>query len=318
MHVTGNVHSVFAMITHFLDPFPKMKTELDTFREDKLSMLQETIATQRANKEYQRRSFVDIASNDLNPPTLLVHIPAGIDHHSSNVKFFPFNAEGIRDYGWGCAWRSIQTCLAAAGVDLPLESLFHLFGKESHLKFLYSDKYSEGPLHHDKPFAPYELSSGWAEPFIGEMAFHFFGKKAVLECVNGIPDSCNAPAAVFHNAPISFPLFKERLIAHFKEENALPVMMDDGSYAFCIIGIGTKEDKTRLWIADPHIKPGANAAAGPNRTCGVFTMAFDADGAIDECSLDGNDSWQRGLFTPEDYSHIAFNKINWMALFPTV
>lgn len=293
-----------------------VKSPLEIFKSALLKDLEATITLQNHRKTYLRDQLVDSTQQELNHPSILESIPPGIDYASSKVKFFPFNAEGVADFGWGCAWRSIQTCLATGNIDITLEELFHLFGKDEVLKFLYRDRNKGWELFNDQPFAPYDLLKGWAEPFIGQMALHFFGRSAELESINQIPENCNAPKEVFHNDPLSFQSFANRLVAHFNRNEPLPVMLDNGSYSFCIAGVGHNDHKMTLWIADPHIKPGASQAELKHGICGVYTMSFDEEGRQLACSLDYEDKDQLRLMSSKRYKSIAFDQMHWMALFP--
>ena len=289
---------------------------LESFRKSLMADLPATIEQQRFQKSYRRDAFEEIIPVDSNPIKMVNNPPSNIHHYCAKTIFYPFNAEGVRDHGWGCAWRAIQTCLASSGISCSFEQLFHLFGKEDVLKFLYSNKYDGQILVNDKPFAPYDLLSGWAEPFIGQMAFHFFGMNAVLDSVNGVPDGCNAPKEVFHEQPLSFELFVRRLYDHFHCANPLPVMIDNGSYALCIIGIGIEGESTSLWVADPHIKPGAGNANDIDGICGVFTFSFNQAGQQVECSLDKINCDQTKYVSDKIRRRYSFDHMKWMALFP--
>lgn len=166
-----------------------------------------------------------------------------------------------------------------------------------------------------KKFAPYELKSGWAEPFIGEMVMHHYGLSADLECVNGIP-CCNAPKSVFNNESLPFYHFKERLMSHFQTGKGSPVMIDDGTYAMNIVGIGSNESTTTLWIADPHIKEGVNPK-NIEKSNGLYLVTLNKTGAQISCSLDQEDHDQKAhLFSSGSYQGLHFQNKPWMVLFP--
>lgn len=243
--------------------------------------------------------------------------PSGHCSLGKELRFHAWNAEGIEDYGWGCAYRAIQNSLSAYKVNTAIEELFHLFGRQQILQEIYSSKYPEKTLETSKSFAPYDLKEGWAEPFIGEMALHFYGISSSLDCVNGIPRRCNAPKDVFHRSPLTFEAFKKRLLAHFEEENAAPLMIDDASYAMNIVGIGQEGSLTKLWISDPHVNAGVNRTDDPQEAVGFFTITLEEDGSQKECSLLGEDCWQLGDLYPEPYyERLEFAKKHWMILFP--
>jgi hypothetical protein len=282
-----------------------------------LQDLPRIISEQREMPAYVRPKLVSLNPKDVNRILSLPSTPEGIARSVKEMRFYAWNAEGVEDYGWGCAYRAIQTSLSAYKVNTAIEELFHLFGTKKALTEIYSHKYPHMALEASKPFAPYELKEGWAEPFIGEMAMHFYGISSSLESVNGIPRRCNAPSDVFHRAPLTFEAFKKKLLGHFEAENAAPVMIDDASYAMNIVGIGQEGSLTKLWIADPHVKAGVNRTEDPQEAVGFFTITLEEDGSQKECSLLGEDCWQLGDLYPEPYyERLEFSKKQWMILFP--
>jgi hypothetical protein len=150
---------------------------------------------------------------------------------------------------------------------------------------------------------------GWAESFIGEMCLHFYDIPADLEIVNGIPESCHAPESVFHNRPLSFSAFKTRLEGHF-QTNAPPIMIDDGFCALSIVGIGTTQFSTTLWMADPHIEEGINQSS--QNPHGLYTIDLDSIGAQISCSVD-QEGEPGTLLDPKE---LYFDRKYWMVLFP--
>jgi Peptidase family C78 len=266
---------------------------------------------------YKRQELSLVTEESRNPPTELNRPPQGIDSYAGGAIFYGYNAEGIRDYGWGCAWRAIQTSLSSYGLQVSFANLFHTFGPLDSLRKIYQDKYPSKNLTSLKEFAPYDTSSGWAEPFIGEMVLHFYGIPADLESINGIPRDCHAPKSVFHRPSLSFSAFKCRLENHFKIENSPPIIIDDGTYTFNIIGIGYRDLVTTLWIADPHIQEGVNRLPTEKTTNGLYTIDLNDSGKQISCSLDGEDQHQKSnLFSSGSYRGLHFNQKNWMVLFP--
>lgn len=297
------------------------KQSFDDFKYKMLSELQEHIKLQDQHPTYQREKLSLVTDEISNRPIGLDGIdkpPKGIEFYSKSATFYAYNAEGIRDYGWGCAWRAIQTSLSSYGIKTSFANLFHLFGPLQNLQRIYKDKYPGDNLHSSEKFSPYEISSGWAEPFIGEMVMHFYGISSNLESINGIPNSCNAPHSVFHNPPITFAAFKKRLENHFQSENVAPVMIDDGTFAFNIIGIGCKDSNVILWIADPHIKEGTNRYPNGKTPNGLYLITLNRLGEQIECSLDDGDQHQKpNMFREKSYKELFFNNKFWMVLFPS-
>lgn len=271
------------------------------------------VSPENQNPAYRRQKMDEVTEASINPPVEIDQPPKGITFYAKGAIVYSWNAEGVRDHGWGCAWRAIQTCLSSYGTKITFKELFHKFGSMENLKALYRSKYSEEFLKSTKPFAPHDTTQGWAEPFIGEMVLHYFSIAADLESINGIPKDCNAPHEVFHNLSMTFVHFKERLEKHFKSKKPVPVMIDDGSYSYNIIGIGGMEPHCILWIADPHIKEGSNR----HSTNGLYTIALDENGRQVRCSLSAEDQNQKGnMNSAGSYAALYFYQKPWMALFP--
>lgn len=118
---------------------------------------------------------------------------------------------------------------------------------------IYGEDSSALPKLEQAKFAPHDLASGWAEPFIGHLILYPMGKKSNLLLVNGYPESANAPNCVFYQV-VNFLAFKQLLLKQFKENKGL-VMIDDATYSYCIFGIvKTTDDTLEILIADPHIR----------------------------------------------------------------
>lgn len=290
--------------------------------EESFSKFKDRISAQiskphRVQTFYPCRRLEAVNDERINPSIELTQPPTGIEFYAKGATFYAYNADSIRDYGWGCAWRAIQTCLSSYDIKVPFSNLFHAFGPLYNLKKIYTDKYPAENLTSLKKFAPYEISSGWAEPFIGEMAMHFCGISVSLDTVNGIPRSCHAPTSVFHHNPLSFVAFRKKLEEHFKDEDPAPIMIDDGSYSLNIMGIGQSGPNTILWIADPHIKEGVNLQLSEKTANGLYKITINESGDQIDCSLNHDDIHQiPNMFSSGSYRGIHFNNKRWMVLFP--
>lgn len=304
----------------------KEKEEKESFETFKTELLRQLPAYKKLQGEhptYRRGPLELVTSKTRNPTVRLdqyLNFPDGNVFYSRNVVFYGYNAEGIRDYKWGCAWRAIQTSLSSYDLPIPFENLFHLFGPLRNLQRIYKDKYPRENLPSHLPFAPYDTSSGWAEPFIGEMVMHFFGISSQLESINAIPSTCFAPKEVLHNRPsMTFADFITNVERHFKTKGAAPIIIDDGTYTLNVVGIGSNEFGIILWIADPHINEGVNSNLRGNTPNGFYRIALNReDGAQIGCSLSNVDRYQvDNLFAPKHATEIRFNEKPWMVLFPT-
>lgn len=311
--------SIYKRLTHKspVKQNVEVKISFDELKKQLTSHLSEYVKKKRESQAYQRPKLLPLNEKGANRLIPLASSPKGIQHFARGATFYGYHSEGIRDYGWGCAWRAIQTCLSAYGTSPSFEELFHMFGPVENLKLIYHNQYPEEQLDTSKPFAPYDIPTGWAEPWIGQLAMHFFEISSALETVNGIPQGSYAPHQVFHQKPLRFSAFRKRLEDHFKKENPAPVMIDDGTYALNIVGIGQHRLKTILWIADPHIKKEANRVPGEQTPAGLYKVTLDPFGKQIACSLQKEDSHQKSLlFSPGSYLGLHFSRKPWMVLFP--
>lgn len=309
---TGNYHCEFAFSESDAGKifFHASNKAFDRFRSQ--------VKEQKEIPPYQRPNLSYVCEKTVTPPIKIDQPPKGIEFYARGTTCYSWNAEGMCDYGWGCAWRSIQTCLSSYGITILFRDLFHRFGSLEALKTIYHNKYPNEILKSAKAFAPHDTSNGWAEPFIGEMVMHFFEIPADLETLNRIPQDCNAPQEVFHRPPMTFGQFKERLERHFKRENAAPVMLDDASSSFTIVGIGSQEANLTLWIADPYIKEGVDRIQKGNTHVGLYTVTLDSHGKQIRCSLSEEDKGQVYSMHYGVLSSMAlkFHEKPWMILFP--
>lgn len=228
--------------------------------------------------------------------------------HYSKCTTFAYNAEGISGYGWACTWRAMQTSFSAYNIYPSLDTLFTLFAPLENLLFLYKHKHGK-ELISSKVFAPYDLSSGWAELLVAELAMHYYGISSRLETVNKIPDHCSTPKEAFAHAPLKFSEFRDKLISHFQKKDCAAVIIDNVIYTVNIIGVGFTEDTTTLLIADPHIKTGEHGSAG------IYTVTLDATGKRISCSIYQSQAEQ--LSHSGSYNGLDFDQKPWMVLFPT-
>ena len=110
-------------------------------------------------------------------------------------------------------------------------------------------------------YAPHDLASGWAEPFIGNLIFYYLGFQTGLKTINEYPIHANAPKEVFEEN-INFEQLCSFLVHHFKTFGS-PVMIDDSHFSMVIYGIQFDDDGggiiyalntiVILSIGDPHI-----------------------------------------------------------------
>ena len=278
------------------------------------------------------------------------YIPlSDLSHCSSNALFFPYNGEGVSDYGWGCCFRATQTALSVAALkgklgEIPtFETLFHLFGTNDVLNKIYLDflmnrkglDQSEAiaqteSVFKDSSFSPYQHPYGWSNPFVSQLMFHYYGIDSHMVTVNGIPASLQERkiGRELLNAELDFPSLAKKLVTHFEQPNSMPVVADDGKFAMAIVGAKQTEENTTIWFADPHIKGGANnpetpllydednpAASfqhAPDEMAGIYSITFDHQGRQIDCSQKRHEV----MFSRRSYEETEFFNKPWMFTFP--
>lgn len=179
---------------------------------------------------------------------------------ANQLEFYYYNCESVQDYGWGCAWRCIQTVLGTIrnvlfsdenlegylpdfekliNFDIEFEKMFMSYGKREDLERLYLSCYNEKRLPEylrEKEFAPFETENGWAEPFLAKLILHDFGVEGNLFVLNHYSEGSYAPEQVFEKT-LNFKEFKQFLINHFSKPHKLPIIIDDTLITICIVGV---------------------------------------------------------------------------------
>ena len=242
--------------------------------------------------------------------------PECVAYFVRSGMYYGYNTESVLDYGWGCAWRCIQMVLhthlsiLSSTASMPtFAQLFEEFGAKEKLMTLYKSlKPSEKDSKYleEKKFAPHDLELGWAEPFIGQLVLFRYGRCCELLLVNGYPDFANAPSQVFSPDVLSFSRFVDKLLDHFKSPLANPVMLDDATFALCIIGIGTSEEEVTIWIADPHIAKKADSKKG------LYTVTLNMEGKFMKSSVNEED--RKMLYLNGCDQEVTFITKKWMVL----
>lgn len=248
---------------------------------------------------------------------------------SNNFYYYFYSCESIDDTNWGCAWRAIQTLLSSYLIfknEFSLDKISFLklfstyFGKSSLLKIygnILNDNKSSDKSNVDisleklkmSKFSPEESNSYWAEPFISYLISADFGinyENHRIVLVNSYPKYANAPNFIFQyclEATNFFNFLKE----YYSDDNKnkFPMVIDDSTYCYNIIGIAksnVKENSENIYISiifsDPHIYNIENYKKG------IYILNFDKEGKQlnEEKSLN---------------SKIYFNEKPWMLHFLT-
>lgn len=222
------------------------------------------------------------------------------------LEFYYYNCEDVKDYGYGCAWRCIQTLIGTLkniilydkhltnknsnikknldkieSFTNKFEHIFLKYGNKVCLEKLYLSCYSqeEIPLYlKEKEYAPHETQWGWAEPYLCKLIMHEFGINGDLYLINSYNPNAFTPAEVF-NKTIDYEYFKNLLFEHFRKDHKLPVIIDDSVITICIVGIYANKDvidsTTTLLIADPHVKVDGSGDSG------IYHIVLDSKGNFD-------------------------------------
>lgn len=183
----------------------------------------------------------------------------------SYLNYYYYNCESINDFNWGCAWRSMQTCLdyelnksstnKKHDKNIGFKNLFNSFCQRNVLINLWKKMkgIEEIPGFFNKEIFPCENGCGWAEPFISQLVLFSYGFKGDLILINDY-NKCNyAPREVFKDTK-DFIWLQVFLNNYFEDENNKgPIIIDDSRISCCIIGAKLLPDSIELLIMDPHI-----------------------------------------------------------------
>lgn len=240
------------------------------------------------DKPTYKRQKLTILENAIGKCDKLNELIANLIDDKSSILFkvnkmdiYHYNCESVEDFGWGCAWRCIQSYLSTLDnskvkdLDLSFNNLFMKYGNRELLDNIYlrANDMTELPNYLiDKQYAPHETEYGWAEPFIAYLIFNDLGIKGNLMLVNAYPQFAYAPKEVFSKTFI-YSEFKKFLIDHFQKENPSPIMVDDSVITMLIIGfVARGDDKLCLIVADPHVTE-------PEK--GIYLVTLDEEGDFD-------------------------------------
>ena len=251
--------------------------------------------------------------------------------YSKYVEFYFYDCECIKDYGWGCAWRTTQTALKTylnlltnyllkntiklkdeyctilanlQSFSFSFEKIFLLYGSRIKLDEIYlKTKNLKTIPDYLKiiDYAPFETQNGWAEPFISYLIFSDQGIKGRLLLLNKHPRHAFAPREVFEDHILSYEEFKALIISHFSGENCAPIIIDDSLVSLNVLGFTYTHNKFTLLIGDPHVEqknPGDS---------GIYSIILCEKGNID---IDLN-------FQHTNYTYmIQFEVKGWMIFLP--
>lgn len=240
---------------------------------------------------------------------------------SIEVHFYPYNAESIRDWGWGCAWRCIQSLINTqftffkTDLFLSFEDMFYYFGDKDRLLSLFCELYSinsddeKYKILMKNEFAPHETESGWAEPWIGHLCLHYFGMQSEIILLNGLPKSHANFKEIFNKTKIyDFKSFLDVL----KEKMKLPVMIDDGDYAMLVIDFYENETKDgwHFCITDPHVMENIKEKGS------YYIIHTNKEGK--QISNTVSENQKKYILPYRTYKAIDFEEKSWIIMIPVL
>lgn len=200
--------------------------------------------------------------------------PPQIKGWSKETIYYGYGAEGVKDVGWGCAWRCMQTCFSSLSITKTFQECYQ-YGSREKLESTYGDSLPDGA------WCPHERGSpneAWGEPFSLQMMLKDHDIDSDLFLINGFSKNMHTPQTLFKPSILYFQGFRVRLEYHFTRHVSSvtsPIMLDDGLYTYNIIGYGFKEGVTTLWIADPHAWSRISDVSSL-----VYTIQIDSNGSL--------------------------------------
>lgn len=235
-----------------------------------------------------------------------------ISHFVKKGEHYAYSSEGVNDTRWGCAWRAIQTALSAEREVPGFKELFETYGSRNFLEKQYR---SMAELYDNTQswISPHSEWHMWADPFVGAMILHSHNIDTKLIALNSIP-KMNSPK-VAHEI-VRFAQFKDMLVTHFKT-GGHPIVLDNGSIALNIIGIGVDEktDRTFLLIADPHLKFDRDS----HSLNGIYTVELNSEGKVLKRDYPAEHNHDYHAEDGYSFDQINFsNDTSWIALFPKI
>ena len=182
---------------------------------------------------------------------------------------------GASDLGWGCAWRCLQTLLASQGIFYGFRNLY-------------------------KDYQTTKTSNEWGEPGYAARICKNLGISYQLYLYQYKKTPKIAKEEFNDTELTTFESLTTKLFEHFQTKQT-PVMVDDGWYAYTLLGIKKSEnEQITLWIADPH-KTTLEAA--------LYTITLNKEGKVIHST--GLDNGANGLSSSQ---RITLQH-GWMLLF---
>jgi hypothetical protein len=286
-----------------------------------------------SDKPYKRPDIIPLAKYEEKGIISNYSFPNQSEYLMSKyIDFYYYNCETIKDYGWGCAWRTTQTALKTYLNQLTIflasnedklningtllqnlnefkysfDKLFFKYGSRKKLDEIYLQKNSLStiPEYLEKTmYAPFESENGWGEPFISQLIFYDQGINGRLLLINKYPRNAFAPREVFEETILEYNEFVSLLIDHFGNQYAPPIIIDDSIISINILGFSFNGDKFQILIGDPHVPQDKQGEVG------IYTVTLTEEGLIDN------------ELTVQNTNHtfsIHFKVKGWMMFIPNI
>ncbi|MBN9378362.1 MAG: hypothetical protein BGO14_06840 [Chlamydiales bacterium 38-26] len=226
----------------------------------------------------------------------------------------------LKDSGWGCGWRAMMTAFSgiAEVQNVSLVDFYNEYRSHENVVQGYKDYGKpQDPAHNDEflqdqvlicveKSAP-EYNREWAEPFIGKL---LLDKNDISNSLERFGEFSGViQSTLYENKNYSFEELMKRFQEHIKNFQ-VPIVIDDGVYAFNILGIHKKNDRFHLLINDPHTKIASEA---------VYILELDAKTGkqikILAAQAENQEESYQKQYHSESLEKLHFNK-SWMMLFP--
>ena len=197
---------------------------------------------------------------------------------AAEQRVYAYGDESVDDFGWGCAYRNIQTVLHAYDGQPP--RFMEIFEECQAKRAEYGRQPNE--KLDDRWIEPHQCGCYLRERGIETTEATIGPHSVMLQCTDPSVYYASAAGNRVLEAGQEDELLRS-IDLHFALPGwALPIIIDDGAYSYCILGVRLGEDgNMELLIGDPHRARPVAQAGGP---LGQLTsMGFGAD--VSEASL---------------------------------
>ena len=162
-----------------------------------------------------------------------------------NYNIYYYGAQNFDDTGYGCSYRNMQTLISAIGVEPPHITIL--------LKYFFVNykNYIETNQSRRLWIEPYDISKYMKDVhkingnnilyMISDQDVEMMLRTDVIDYIK------NNNIYVREQFNILFDLLSQHF-TKYDQRNAIPIIIDDGVYSYCLIGI----DSQNIRLCDPH------------------------------------------------------------------